>query len=299
MENFNNLVSGVPQSEDLVDDGWTDLIGKMIAMFRRSQAEAANGVAIPELMESANFEKMNEIRARVDELVEDSATAEALKPYYKMFCKRPCFHDDYLPTFNRPNVTLVDTDGRGVDRITKAGVVAGGREYEVDCIIFATGFEVGTGFARRSGYEIVGKDGDTLTSYWEKGPRTLHGLQVHGFPNCFIMSLTQSAFTANYPHLLDELAVHQAHIIAHALDSGLTRVEPTAEAEQAWVDEILSRSVGSPIGGPECTPGYYNNEGQPNPLAKQSAPYGGGSIQFFRILAEWRAAGAFEGVELA
>ena len=145
MENFNALVSGVPQAEDLVDDGWTDLIGKMLQRFR--EGADGSGRSVGEIMEIANFDKMNEIRDRVDELVEDPAVAESLKPYYQMFCKRPTFNDEYLPTFNRPNVELVDTEGQGVDRITKRGLVVKNKEYEVDCIIFATGFEVGTGYA--------------------------------------------------------------------------------------------------------------------------------------------------------
>ena len=130
---------------------------------------------------------MNSIRDLVDQVVEDPATAEALKPWYRQFCKRPCFHDEYLPTFNLPNVTLVDTEGRGVERITEKGIVAGGGEYEVDCIVFATGFEVGTGYTRRAGYDILGRNGQLLSEKWENGPRTLHGMQTADFPNCFFM----------------------------------------------------------------------------------------------------------------
>ena len=295
MENFNALVSGVPQPEDLVDDGWTDLIGKMVRMF---QAGDQGGRSLEEIIEMANFEKMNEIRARVDELVTDPTANDKLKPWYQMFCKRPCFHDDYLPTFNRPNVELVDTDGKGVDRITETGVVVAGREYEVDCIIFATGFEVGTSYTRRAGYEMIGRGGQTLTEKWKDGVRTLHGMQVHGFPNCFIMGMNQGAFTANYPHLLDEAANHLSHIIRHALDNGFSKVEATAEGEEQWVQTILELGTGAVggLGGDSCTPGYYNNEGQPSPLARQAAPYGGGPIQFFALLEKWRQDGRFEGL---
>ena len=225
MENFNALVSGVPQAEDLVDDGWTDLIGKMLQRFR--EGADGSGRSIGEIMEIANFDKMNEIRDRVDELVEDPAVAESLKPYYQMFCKRPTFNDEYLPTFNRPNVELVDTEGQGVDRITERGLVVKNKEYEVDCIIFATGFEVGTGYARRAGYEIYGRDGLSLTDYWSDGMKTLHGLQSHGFPNCFILSMSQGGFTANFPHLLEESTTHMAHIVGHALKQDYTKVEVT------------------------------------------------------------------------
>ncbi len=297
MENFNALISGVPQGVDLVDDGWTDLIGKMMSNFQK--ARQGENMNVAEVMEMANFEKMEEIRARVDSLVDDPDTAEKLKPYYKMFCKRPTFNDDYLPTFNRANVELVDTDGQGVERITEKGVVVAGVEYELDCLIYGTGFEVGTSYTRRSGYDVTGVDGAKLSDHWEEGTRSLHGMGSHGFPNLFIMNTSQGGFTANFPHLLDESAVHQAHIIASALDAGHTRVEVTKEAEDKWVETILGFAGGpmGGLGGPDCTPGYYNNEGQPNPNAAQSAPYGGGSIRFFKLLEEWREDGSFDGLE--
>lgn len=300
MENFNNLVTGLPQPEDLVNDGWTDLIGKTVNLaMRASQQEGGAPLDLPALLETANFEKMEEIRARVDEFVDDPETAEKLKPYYKMFCKRPCFNDEYLPTFNRPNVELVDTNGRGVDRITSKGLVVDGTEYEVDCIIFATGFEVGTEYSRRAGFETFGRDGKALTDHWQDGVRTFHGIHAHGFPNCFILSQTQGGFTANFPHMLEELSTHIAHLIEHARTNGHTRIEATAESEAAWVGEIIDKSMSGVgvIGSPDCTPGYYNNEGHDNPLAQQNSPYGEGSIQFFARLAEWRNAGGFEGLQ--
>jgi cation diffusion facilitator CzcD-associated flavoprotein CzcO len=296
MENFNSMISGVPQEEDLVNDGWTDLIGKMINQFQNAKADT--NMSLEQMIEMANFEKMEEIRARVDELVEDDDVAEKLKPYYKMFCKRPTFNDDYLPTFNRSNVTLVDTDGKGVERITEKGLVVDGVEYEVDCIIYSTGFEVGTSYTRRSGYDVIGREAKSLSDHWRDGTRSLHGMGSHGFPNVFIMNTSQGGFTANFPHLLDESAVHQAHIIAHALAQGYNTVEVTATAEEEWVDTIVGFTGGplGGLGGPDCTPGYYNNEGQPNPNAQQSAPYGGGSIRFFELLKEWREDGNFEGL---
>jgi cyclohexanone monooxygenase len=112
------------------------------------------------------------------------------------------------------------------------------------------------------------------------------------------MNTSQGGFTANFPHLLDESAVHQAHIIAHALVQGYNTVEVTATAEEEWIDTIVGFTGGplGGLGGPDCTPGYYNNEGQPNPNAQQSAPYGGGSIRFFELLKEWREDGNFEGL---
>ena len=186
MENFNTLTSGGVVEKDLIQDGWTETIRNLISMAK-FRGTGVDWNDVPKLMEIADFQKMNQIRARVDSIVKDKATAEALKPWYRQFCKRPCFHDDYLPTFNRDNVHLIDTDGHGVERITETGVVANGVEYEVDCIVFATGFEVGTEYTRRSGYDVVGRDGLTLSAKWADGFRSLHGYTTHGFPNLFIV----------------------------------------------------------------------------------------------------------------
>jgi len=252
-----------------------------------------------ELLEIADLQKMNKIRDRVDAIIEDPAVAESLKPYYRQFCKRPCFHDDYLDTFTRPNVTLVDTDGRGVDRITERGIVANGVEYELDCIIFATGFEVGTGYSRRAAYEIIGRDGRTLTEHWGGGVRTLHGIHSAGFPNNFVPSATQGGFTVNYAHMLDELAMHIAHVVGHALANDVATVEVIHEAEQAWVDTIIRKARQSAAFQESCTPGYYNNEGKPSERSQQNAAYGGGSTSFFRILDRWRSEGSFDGLTLS
>ena len=176
-------------------------------------------------MELADFEKMEQIRARVDEVVTDSDTAGALKPWYRQFCKRPCFHDEYLQTFNRPNVRLVDTDGRGVDRITPRGAIVGETEYPLDCLIYATGFEVGTDYTRRAGYDVIGTRGVKLSDYWADGMKSLFGMHVHGFPNMFVIGHTQGAFTANYPHLLDEATAHMCHILRYALDHDVLEIE--------------------------------------------------------------------------
>jgi len=295
MDNFNALVTGQPQDVDLVNDGWTSLIGKMLRLYVESQG--GEEVSLHDIMDLANLEKMNELRARIEALVEHPETSEALKPWYRMFCKRPCFHDEYLQTFNRDNVTLVDTDGQGVERITESGVVIDGVEYPVDCIVYATGFEVGTGFQRITGFEIYGRDGLTLSDKWSKGIRTLHGVHINGFPNCFLMSTVQGGFTVNYPHMLDEVATHVAHIVGHALRSGKTIVESSLEAEAAWVQTIIDKGVrGGIIGDETCTPGYYNNEGKPRDHFEQMVSYGDGPIPFFNLLSEWRKSGDFAGV---
>jgi cyclohexanone monooxygenase len=299
MQNFNALVSGQPQPVDLVDDGWTDIIGKLLVRIQRAGEDAdLSPEGIGRSMELADFEKMEEIRRRAQEIVDDPATAEALKPWYRQFCKRPCFHDEYLQAFNRPNVTLVDTDGRGIDRITADGIVANGVDYPLDCIVFATGFEVGTDYSRRAGYEVTGRLGETLTEKWAGGMETLHGIFSHGFPNLFIMSPGQAGFTVSFPHLLGEQATHIASIVDHALAADIATVEVTAEAERDWVQTVIEKSRISLPFLESCTPGYYNNEGQPAKRAAQNSTYGGGSIEYFQILADWRDAGSFAGLEL-
>ena len=187
MDNFNILVAGGFQDEDLVSDGWTDIIRNLGARRVRDPSDGSSAEEVAKRLELADFKKMNQIRARVDAVVEDKATAEALKPWYRQFCKRPTFNDEYLPTFNRPNVRLVDTRGRGVDRVTEAGLVFDGVEYEVDCIIFATGFEVGTAYTRRAGYEIYGRggsDADGVLEAWDAG--RYMGFTVMVFRTAFI-----------------------------------------------------------------------------------------------------------------
>ena len=297
MDNFNILVSGGFQEVDLVSDGWTDIIRKLLVMVREEGAAGLSRESRAETMELADFEKMEEIRARADETIDDSETAEALKPYYRQFCKRPCFHDEYLDTFNRPNVTLVDTRGRGVERISEHGVVANGVEYQVDCLIYATGFEVGTGYTRRSGYELYGRGGMTLSEKWANGMTTLHGFHCRGFPNCFIISIAQSGFSVNFPHMLNEQAKHLSYIIKHALDHQVRALEVSEEAEAEWVETIIDLARNARAFQESCTPGYYNNEGKPGELSGQNTSYGGGPIAFVKLLEDWRAAGTLQGLE--
>ncbi len=298
MDNFNVLVSGGFADKDLVQDGWTDIIGNILLLARR-KAEAGEKVENPaELMQLADFKKMEQVRARVDAVVEDPSKAEALKPWYNQFCKRPCFHDEYLTTFNRPNVHLIDTKGKGVERITEHGIVVEGKEYEVDCLIYATGFEVGTDYTRRSGYELYGKGGKTLTQKWANGAETLHGLLTRDFPNCFIVSNVQSGFSANFPHMINEQSKHIAYVMKHALDHQVRTVEPSAEAEAAWVDTIVKLAVMREAFLKECTPGYYNNEGQPEAMTVKNGSYGAGPVAFVKVLEAWRAEGELKGLEL-
>ena len=298
MDNFNALVSGGFAAEDLVNDGWTDIIGNLLIRLRQEASPDLSPDGLARNLELADFEKMNQIRARVDSVITDPRVAEALKPWYRQFCKRPCFHDEYLQTFNRPNVSLIDTDGKGVDRITERGVVANGVEYEIDCLIYATGFEVGTEYTRRAGYEIYGRDGVSLTQKWSDGARTLHGFHTVGFPNCFIISNIQSGFTVNFPHMLNEQSKHIAYVLRQAQDMGATLVEATHAAEDAWVRTIVDLSQNNVKFLEACTPGYYNNEGKPAARSLQNGSFGAGPVAFVKVLEQWRATGEMAGLHV-
>jgi cyclohexanone monooxygenase len=298
MDNFQILTAGGYQEEDLVNDGWTDIIRELLSMMLSDENPDLSPEALARTMETADFIKMEQIRARVDSIVEDRATADALKPYYRLFCKRPCFHDEYLQTFNRPNVTLVNTQGAGIERVTEKGAVVAGEEYELDCLIYATGFEVGTDYTRRAGYEVVGRNGMTLSQKWRDGVTTLHGMHIHGFPNCFMMSIAQCGFTVNFPYMINEQAKHIAYIIGRALDRCIQSLEVSKEAEAEWVGAVISLAEVTADFGEQCTPGYYNNEGQPGKSSRQNGFYFGGPTEFVKILEGWRADGEMKGLNV-
>ncbi len=242
--------------------------------------------------------KMEQIRDRVDAVVRDPATAEKLKPWYRQFCKRPCFHDEYLDTYNLPTVHLVDTAGREV-RLTEDAMIVDGEAHGLDCLVFATGFEVGTTYNRRAGFDMTGRGGVSLADKWADGLKTLHGMQTHGFPNCFFLGATQSALTVNIPHTLHEQSDHIAYMLRTAGDRGATVLEATPDGERMWVEEMRSKAHLGMAFYAQCTPGYYNGEGRAgNPNGYFSAAYGGGALRYFEILEEWRAEGAMAGVEL-
>ena len=298
IENFGNIVAGAMQEEDLVSDGWTDILRNLTALGEGARLGTPEEIA--EAMEMADFQKMEQIRSRVDELIADPNVAEALKPYYRQFCKRPCFHDDYLPTFNRDNVTLVDTDGLGVERITPRGVVAGGREYELDCLIFATGFEVGTDYSHRANCEIYGRDGVALSERWADGMSTFHGVVSRGYPNLLHMGGIQSGVSPNFTELYNEQSQHVAYIVEQGLSSGATVVEPTEQAEADWVRLIFESAYRRAGFLESCTPGYYNNEGKPDEGPGWfGGTYGGGAQEFFKLLKAWRDEGSLQGLELS
>ena len=324
--NFETLLTGGRVEKDLVADGWTEAFRLLFGTLRNKAPSkmkmfswAATSVFSPEMyksgfkdymtkkatdymdlanaMQMADYQKMEMVRARAEEIVKDKETAESLKPYYNQFCKRPCFHDEYLPTYNRDNVHLIDTDGKGLEEISEKGIIFNGIEYEVDCIIFATGFEVGTDYSRRAGYQIHGVDGMTVSEKWGNGLATFHGMHSKGFPNCFFFGPAQSGFTATYTYSLDEQSIHLAHILEEAKKRGATRIEASKEAEEDWIKTIIEKARLTASFQENCTPGYYNNEGKIN-QTPQNNTYGGGPIEFFSLMKKWRSKGKLEGLEL-
>lgn len=303
MENFTRVTCGVEMDLDLTDDGWTQKALELSesAVVRETQRLGRQMTAeeIIDFLFRADYEAMERLRKRIDDTVRDRNTAEALKPWYRLNCKRPGYHDQYLDTFNRDNVRLVDTDGRGVERFTETAVVVDGVEYELDALVFATGFEVGTEFTRRLGFEIVGRDQVRLSDKWAKGMRTLHGLQTHGFPNCFFLGYTQSGVSPNYTHTAEERARHFAYLIGTFVQRGASTIEATQAAEDQWLAAMDEASEKPRAFYADCTPSYLSSEGdKENPHGMLSTNFGGKPVDFFDMLETWRSTGQLEGVVL-
>jgi cation diffusion facilitator CzcD-associated flavoprotein CzcO len=300
MDNLQAIMLGRPVEVDQVDDGWTHHYAAVHHPPRRE------GMSTAEYLRSAeelDYQIMDAHRRRVEELVVDPATAEILKPYYRYLCKRPCFHDEFLQAFNNPNVTLVGCPA-GFERITEKGPVVDGKQYEVDCIIYGTGFEAElTPLFRRAGHEIVGRGGVTLAEKWADGAASLFGMMSRGFPNMFVMPAPgqQAVVTVNYT----QLAVLGAEIIGGAIglldERGVDVFDVSAEAEEAWTQKIVDSFVDGSAVMSACTPSRINNEGHPEAMNPRNGNYGRGMGDWFGyrdVLEKWLEAGRFEGLEL-
>lgn len=290
MNNFEDCMFN-PQGaqEDLVADGWTVIARSMSDMESAKKALSDPDVDTAELGEIADFLTMAGNWDRIDEIVTDKATADALKAYYYVNCKRPTFHDDYLPAFNRPNVRLVDTGGQGVERIAPEGVVVAGHLYEVDCIIFATGFEVFTHTYVTGEYTVTGVGGQSLQEKWSKGFSTLHGILTHGFPNMVLVGHMRDgggSSNSNFP--FHHQATQVATIIRKTLDSGAVSFDVTKEAEDGWRSAMREKMPPIQTFLAACTPGYLNNEGHVDDSALRLSIYGGGALEYAQILKSWR-----------
>jgi cyclohexanone monooxygenase len=286
-----------PGEPDMICDFWTELNRNL-----RAKLEAANWqLPLEEIMalrDREDYKVMERLRRRVEALVKDKETAEALKPYYRMNCKRPCSSELYYDTFNRPNVKLLDVSStRGLERMTKKGIVANGVEYPVDCVIFASGFEVSSELSRRWGIGVVqGRNGRSIYDHWADGYKTFHGMTTHGFPNQFFVQFTQGGFNANVTATFDQQANHIAYIIKEALRRGATTVECTEKAQDAWVNTVRATAYDMTAFVRECTPGYYYNEGEERIRSFIGEPYAPGFYAFDKLIQEWREKGDLEGL---
>jgi cation diffusion facilitator CzcD-associated flavoprotein CzcO len=290
--NFTQAVTGAQPEVDLVADGWTEVL------WVDTQRGGATEEEI-EALERSDFETMEAIRRRVEEIVEDPETAEKLKPWWGKHCKRVTFHDEYLPAFNRPNVHLVDTDGRGVDALTERGPVVGGVEYPLDLLIYASGFEVTTDLHHRLGFDPRGRDGVRLSERWARGAHTLHGVLASGFPNLLLISLVQGGFGTNFSHLLSESAKHVAHIVEACVDRGIIEIEPEEAAEEEWLSVLLSVGTANARYFMACTPSFYNSEQQAiDSRAARNLTYTGSLLEYVGYLERWREAPDFTGVRV-
>jgi cation diffusion facilitator CzcD-associated flavoprotein CzcO len=290
--NFTHAVTGVQPAVDLVQDGWTDTMWVNTQKLPENDAEALE-------LEMSDFDTMESLRRRVDEIVQDPETAAKLKPWYGKHCKRLCFHDDYLPSFNKPNVHLVDTDGKGVQQITAKGVIVDGVEYELDLLVFASGFEVTTDLNRRIGFDPVGRDGVSLSESWSQGAHTLHGVLSGGFPNLMIISLVQGGFGTNFVHFLSKSAEHVAALVATCDAQDIVTIEATPEAEEDWLMVLYGEAGGGARYVVNCTPGYYNAEqGTPDAKAARNLVFAGSLLEYANHLERWRAQGGLVGAKI-
>jgi cation diffusion facilitator CzcD-associated flavoprotein CzcO len=290
--NFTQAVTGSQPEVDLVKDGWTELMWVDTQKAAESEAEA-------ESLEAIDFEAMEGIRRRVDEVIEDPETAAKLKPYWGKHCKRVCFHDDYLPAFNQPNVHLVDTQGRGVDEITARGPVVDGVEYPVDLLIYASGFEVTTDLHHRLGFDPKGIGGVALSERWAKGAHTLYGVLASGFPNMLLISIVQGGFGTNFSHLLSESARHVAKILETCIDEGIISIEPEEAAEDEWLSVLHAVGIGGARYFANCTPSFYNSEQSGiDERAARNLTYTGSLLDYIGYLDRWQDAPDFTGVKI-
>ena len=295
---FGEAFLGGPIDPAFADDGWTRLTRNLSELASQTEGK------VPGLVQIADFKTMEEIRGLVDDTVQDPEVAEKLKAYYNQFCKRPTFNDFYLDTFNRPNVELVDVSAtQGVEAITENGIIANGKEYAVDCIVYASGFEITSSYERRLGIPIFGVGGKSIYEHWQEGMRTMHGLMVSDFPNLFLCG---GGFVfqlgANYAHGIDVQAGHVAYTITELRNRGVKAANVSVAAEERWIaDQLETKGGGFVLGGsPDtCTPGYYNQEGTTQRYRNvRRETYSKGVGAYMKLLRQWRADGELEGLEL-
>ncbi|MGE3690084.1 MAG: flavin-containing monooxygenase [Novosphingobium sp.] len=290
----------LPREEDQVRDIWTEISRNLNEQLAAEGWPELSMEEIGRRRELLDYQVMQRLRDRVDETVKDPETAELLKPWFRLPCKRPLSNNDYYDTFNRSNVTLLDvSDTQGVERITGKGFVVGGTEYEADCLLFASGFEVTSELSRRWGVDrIEGRDGLSIYEYWIDGPKTFHGDMARGFPNMFYTGYIQGALNSSTTEQFNRQVEHIAYIIDATRKRGGQVVEPTQEAQDAYVRHFQEIEADTSALIAECTPSYYSNEGDKQPAWLLLRAYGHGWDAFQKMLADWRNRGDMAGLEI-
>ena len=302
MADFANILQGeITEVESPAVEGLDALTVRTLAREAKEAGLEFKPEKIPELYQQADLRLMESIRKFIEDTVMDKETADKLKPWYAFMCKRPVFHNDYLLSFNNPNVELVDTDGKGVSHITENGVVANDKEYEVDILIYSTGFEfeIASTFYRRTGINLVGSKGRTLDETWANGPSTLFGVHVRDFPNLFIVGPIQAGVTANSTHTIYVAGEHIAEVVASCLKkrADFQAIEPSEEAEEGWSKQIEEGREMRLEFAKGCPPGYYNKEGKPEEIPARWGIYPKGIEPYTRLIREWREEGGMKGLE--
>ncbi len=290
--NFTAAVSGDQPEDDQVGDGWTETMWHNTAAATGTPEEQAR-------LDQLDFEVMQKIRDRVDAEVHDPATADLLKPWWAKHCKRVAFHDEYLAAFNEPNVHLIDTDGMGVHEVGAGGPIVDGTEYDLDLLIFASGFEVTTGYVRRLGFDPVGRDGTFLSERWHDGAHTLHGVHTAEFPNLLLVAIAQASASTNFVHFISEVTAHVAAVVARCQAEGIAEIEADPQAEEEWLHFLWAKGAASSSAAYNkmCTPSYMNNEGQMSMVAARGVVWPGNVGRYADHLAAWRAAEEMAGVK--
>lgn len=303
--NFEAQMLGIAVEEKIVEDEWTRVWG-VPPLETPTDGTTPDMDAYLRRVEENDIAQMERVRARVDEVVKDPVLAESLKPWYATHCKRPGFNDEYLQAFNRPNVHLLNTDGRGPEAITENGIVVDGKEYEVDIIVYATGFEAVVTPDRSGGFDVIGCNGVALAQAWKQRVRSVHGIQTHGFPNMYIVGgLRQTAVTVNNTYAFTYQARHIAKTIKQLYQDRVVKIDISESAVQEWCD-VMDEKVGQVFNAEAvqaCTPGYFNNEGDFDASTgnfEHGRPvwvdaYGGGTFEYQELLAKWREAKEYEG----
>jgi cyclohexanone monooxygenase len=296
--NASGSLSGfAPDVEDLVCDGWSEISRNLQATLAKMRNPSLTSEQLAELRIVEEFKSMERIRGLIDALVRDRRVAEILKPWYRHGCKRPCFSDEYLQTFNRTNVSLIDvSNSKGVERITERGVVANGVEFEVDCIVYASGYEFSADPKTRYGLSAIdGRSGLSLYRHWDRGFHTLHGAMARGFPNLFFTGYTQGAL-GNVSLMYEFQADHAAYIASQALARGARVVEPSEDAQSAWEQMMRENAPKDSAYWEQCTPGHYNAEGDKQFRSPLGDNFSGGFYAFYDILRQWRDMGDMKGL---